>query len=117
VVSRLAKSALLVYQAIWLCVIVPGHTRGSVILPGSASSVQVSCCGPTAKSDPRKTDPGKRRDNCAICNFAARLSPAVAIVFVPPPMQLLHDCAPEARQSAPALPFHATFFGRAPPAA
>jgi len=48
---------LLLFQAFWLNVVVPGHTRGSVPLPGSCGEAAhvgtvADCCGGPDKSHP-----------------------------------------------------------------
>src|SRR5205823_4516041 len=96
--------ALLIFQAVWLNVIVPGHTRGSVALPGSApyacadSPIAHRCChAPAPKDDP--PSPGNR-GKCAICFFAARLSTPPAIDATLAALGL----SPVAPLPAPAVP-------------
>ena len=73
--SRPAAAVLLVYQALFLNVLLPGHTRGAVTLDGKHTP---ACC---CEGDPRPTErvpavPSRRdRDHCAICQFAAGLTP------------------------------------------
>src|SRR4051794_9360289 len=101
--SRAGRIAFLVFQAVWLNAILPGHTRGLITLPGSpvggsscheSSTAMGGGCCPTGvpssvPSDPADpTDAGKRPPvdpgrlaHCALCHFAARLT-------VPPPVDL-----------------------------
>jgi hypothetical protein len=116
---------------LWFGVIVPGHRRGIVPLPGyeaadsccsspptEQSDSRPSCCptddeaSPASSPDDRPDDPVKR---CAICYIVAMLNVPPAIDFVDPPSALL--------QYLPALK-NTTFFtvasllrfhGRAPP--
>ena len=111
--SRAGRIALLAYQALWLCAIVPGHARGIVVLPGTSGAA--ACCHPENKSKPTDADAAKRRANCAICSFAARLSQAVAVDLTPPPMRLLKRLAPPAAHVAPSIEQFPTYLGRAPP--
>ena len=120
-----------VWQALWLFVLLPGHTRGQIVLPGSAPTpaatrgdggavvaAQMGCCSvrrdapADGKSPP--IDRG-RADNCAVCHFAARMSQAVTFaLFLPPPARL-ETLAPP----APLVPHVAgdlrTVRSRAPP--
>lgn len=93
--SRALRIAILLFQALWLNVIVPGHQRGVVRLPGEdcpecreVATAQPACC----EDEPREKHPAKpQRDpalHCAICYFAARLSPAPFVDLTPPPLRL-----------------------------
>jgi len=75
--------AVLIFQALWLNVIVPGHTRGIVQLPGSNHCSTVNSCPLCANEHPAgsKDAPANRSSNCAICFFAAHLN-------VPPTIDL-----------------------------
>jgi hypothetical protein len=114
-VARAGRIALLTYQAMWLCAIVPGHARGVVVLPGTSDNSH--CCHSSSKSKPTDADAAKRRANCAICSFAARLSQAPAVDLKPPPMRLLERLAPPAAHVAPSIEQFPTYLGRAPPGA
>jgi len=112
--ARPGRIALLAYQALWLCVIVPGHTRGIVVLPGSSDG---SCCQTPGKSKPADSDAPARRANCAICSFAARITPAIPIDLTPPPLELLsREPAPPAHVW-PSVEIRLTCLERAPPVA
>jgi hypothetical protein len=82
---RLGPWLLLAYQFVFLNVVLPGHTRGAITLDGKHTACPMCCC---CDSGGGGTDPGTGkqpapsqhdRDNCALCNFAARLT------FVVPP--------------------------------
>lgn len=84
--------ALILFETFFLNVVIPGHQRGIVQLPGantqSASSCPFCCCESTAQNHPNKShsnDPPKHPETCAICAFAAHLT-------IPP----VFDCTPEA---------------------
>jgi hypothetical protein len=89
------RIALLLFEALWLNVIVPGHRRGIVPLPGEAcwscaaqaSTTRACCTDPL----PRKHAPlpGDPAEHCAICHFAAMLMAPPAIGFELPPLGLL----------------------------
>src|SRR4051794_40481762 len=92
--------ALLLFQAIWLNVIVPGHTRGVVALPGAdcqacdaaAASLptRASCCDSSPTRSQRQTpNPSGRASRCAVCAFAARLTVPPVIDLTPPALGFL----------------------------
>jgi hypothetical protein len=69
---RLGHLAFILFQALWLNVVLPGHARGVVVLPGACGGIDRACCH---RDQPLKGDtPAKRAANCAVCAFAARLS-------------------------------------------
>lgn len=106
-------------QALWFTVLLPGHTRGAIVLPGTDDRSAVSshgCCGESAPPrDPRDPMPAKRVANCAVCFFAAHLSTSLSI----PPQLPLHERCGIARDSATTqaveLTVLVTYLGRAPP--
>ncbi len=114
------RLVFLCFLTLWLDVIVPGHRRGTVTLPGSCDQCEVeqpagrrACCAAgTKRPTPATPSPASR---CALCFFAAALSPAVAVDVTHPP---LYFCG-MARLREPAaacLPSVAlTYLGRAPP--
>ena len=73
---------LLVYQALFLNVVLPGHSRGAVTLDGRHTADLKPCCCCGGSGDPSAGHPGpavpsrRDREHCAICQFAAGLSPA-----------------------------------------
>jgi hypothetical protein len=89
--SKLGRISLLAFQVVWLLVILPGHQRGAITLPGSpvaqascdtqAVAESHSCCAPRhPSSDPKsKTPDSDRTSHCAVCHYAIRM------VFVAPP--------------------------------
>jgi hypothetical protein len=121
VLRRTGILSFVVFQFIWLNMVVPGHTRGIVMLPGYSSG-GASCpecdANPacqTGASIPRQ--PAKNRSaNCAICFFAARITPPPVVDLAPPPLTLLlyvrNAPLPEAATSAECI---LTCYGRAPP--
>lgn len=121
--SRLGRVALLVFQAVWFNIILPGHARGIVTVPGCPACQQESTCPfchvttkpKKAPADPRDHD--KRAANCAICAFAARVTVEVPPDLRPPPLRLVGIAAAPLAQVAPQLSLLPTYDGRAPPAA
>lgn len=127
--SRALRIAILLFQASWLNVVVPGHTRGCVALPGEscpacgqrAGDAGSSCCDmPDGQPAASHSHPTPRHDparHCAICYFAARLSLPVVFDFTHPPLGLSGVVAPEQVWQIVSIPFAATYDGRAPPQA
>lgn len=94
---RVTAILLLIQQAVWLGVIVPGHERGSVRLPGyeaageqAATSCHAdhACCANKGDRDTHKKAPADP-SHCAICHIAARLVVATPPDFVPAPTDLI----------------------------
>lgn len=121
------RIALLVFEAVWLNAIVPGHRRGVVALPGEscglcqeAASTERACCThhvssrPAPKDDPGKGDPAK---HCAICYFAARLCTPPVVDLTPPPLRLVGQLPFPNPQSRDSVDFIPTYYGRGPPTA
>jgi hypothetical protein len=127
--SRALRIAILVFEALWLNVVVPGHTRGSVALPGErcpscercAADPISPCCdmpeGQPVASHPHSVPHRDPARHCAICYFAARLSLPVVFDFTHPPLGLLGAAAPQPAGHIVSIPFVATYDGRAPPQA
>src|SRR5436305_2037273 len=116
--------ALLLFEALWLNVIVPGHTRGIVPLPGSAcprcvAHAAQTCHGSSATS-PHHPDDGRPcgdpAGNCAICHFAVRLTLPPVIDLTPPRLQLVETCRAERTVVPSSIRLNLTYYGRAPPA-
>lgn len=119
--SRTLRLAILALQAVWFNVIVPGHRRGAVALPGErcAACQADACCPDMAESPPDhpKAPPaGDPSSHCAICHFAAALSVPPAIESSPPALELLENVEPAVVERAVAVKSDATYYGRAPPA-
>ncbi|HZL36460.1 MAG TPA: hypothetical protein VFC78_14170 [Tepidisphaeraceae bacterium] len=124
--SRALHIALLLVQALWLNVVVPGHRRGSVALPGercgsceqgAGVAAVPPCCRSHASQTgaghlPAPIDPAR---HCAICNFAAHLSIPPAIDLSLPPLGLLGMAPRQRMQYLPRVCLTATYDGRAPP--
>jgi hypothetical protein len=123
--------ALLAFQAIWLNAVVPGHTRGVVTLCGAggaspapavaASGPKHTACCPTKKpatdaaSDSAPAD--QKADHCAVCHFAARVTPPPVFDFTLPALartSIRVEVVPASADSADLPP---AFYGRGPPTA
>lgn len=118
-----------VWLALWFGVIVPGHKRGLVLLPGGEPPVQAklasgetcplvgimgtngSCC-PGSKAP---TAPATPVTHCAVCYLTGVLDVPLPPDLAPKPLELLEVLpwpAPVAVATGPKLQ---TYLGRAPP--
>lgn len=114
---RTLRWGFILLQCLWLNVVVPGHTRGAMAMPGSKSvgvTVQASegCCGAKrTKSQGTPVDLGR----CAVCHYAVGLTLPPVFSFDHRPAGLV-GVAPVIQAE---LPFVAlvttTLFGRGPP--
>ena len=113
--SRPAAAVLLVYQALFLNVLLPGHTRGAITLDGK--HVPACCCD----RDPRPTGrppavPSQRdRDHCAICQFAAGLTPVLFFRVTLAAVGLLRRLPVPPRPVVGSLDLIPTYLARGPP--
>jgi hypothetical protein len=112
--------ALAIFEAIWLNVIVPGHRRGIVQMPGASAAGVCPCCccgeaSPSHPGDPKHDSQGGPASTCAICNFAAHLSVPPVVDFTPPPLKLLGPAEAETARRAIARITLIPFDGRGPP--
>lgn len=118
---RFGTIALLVFQAFWLNVVLPGHTRGIVTMPGweakSRTETAKSCCGVEKPSKETKPSPSERAAHCAVCFFAVHLFLPPVVDLRPPALELtgrMTDPQPDIIHfPCPIL----TYDGRAPPLA
>lgn len=82
--KRAGTILLLVFEAFFLNVVVPVHTRGVVTVPGTGPDgtqvryARTGCCtahrSPAGDGDRDNTPPPERQSRCAVCFFAASLS-------------------------------------------
>jgi len=133
--SNLFRVAILLWFAGWLVVVMPGHTRGVVKLPGAALAEAALCCEPTPDAsccDPAPTccgdvsggapkpgdapidDPAK---HCAICFLKATLTDPPPVTWYTPFLGELDELAYCVESSiADPVAAPAQLRGRAPPA-
>jgi hypothetical protein len=106
--------AVLLYEALFLNVLVPIHTRGAITLSGREGA---SCCASheTQKSS-KRTPTDKDRQNCAVCNFAARMSTPPVVSCVMPELGLVQLLPVPPPVTADSIAVRLPYFGRAPPA-
>jgi hypothetical protein len=118
-VRRALRVALLLFQALWLNVLLPGHTRGVIVTPGTdASQSARDCCHSNdASGRDVPTDQSRRAAHCAICFFAAHMTLPPVVDFSPPPLGLTDTLVPLTAKSCHLCEFVPTYLGRAPPMA
>jgi hypothetical protein len=121
VVKRAALICLLIYQAIFLNVVLPGHTRGAITLTGNSSGTTTASCGGccaegnSEKPDQKRSPSGKDRENCALCHMAARITPAPAISLTLPKLGEIELLPVVSAMKADSLEQRLAYYGRAPP--
>lgn len=122
------STACIVWLTLWFGVVVPGHERGQIVLPGYAAP---SHCGTASSADassapkstccpvPEPDEPGKPADpitRCAVCYIVATLATPPPVDLAPQPTArvALLDQTPSLAPEV-ATP-HRPWLGRAPPA-
>ena len=117
--ERRIRIALIVYQVAWLNVVLPGHTRGAVTVPGYQPSIAKACCA-TDRSGARHDEDAESRErarHCAVCHFAAMLSVAPQLVIALPRLGLLETLPVPPPHACDSWELRLTPNSRAPPAA
>ena len=132
---RLIAILILLQQAAWLLVILPGHQRGAMAIAGteiSPASVNNGACVPkkhhsccesdsaestSSRNAKSKTsqDPLKKLSHCAVCHIAVRLTPAPPPDFVPSPTGLVERLSPSGPDAIVSLHLAPTYDATGPP--
>jgi hypothetical protein len=118
--ARALRILFVAFQAVWLNVIVPGHTRGIVTLGGgpsceSGGMAAHSCC-PAKRDGPHPGSPTPAQQGwCAVCAFAARVTTPPTIDLRPPALELLCVAPVPAPAVAESARPRLAYDGRAPP--
>lgn len=109
-------AALLLYQALFLNVLVPGHTRGQITT--SSDSSCSSCCASETSDSKRNDGKPTERDkiNCAVCYFVARMTPVAFVSLTLPELGLLRLLPTPPPAAVESDEFVPTYLGRGPPA-
>jgi hypothetical protein len=117
---------LLLLQAFWLNVVLPGHQRGLIVMGGPVAAVaaeKADChaatkCCPTksAPADPTKSDDPDRKSRCAVCAFAARLTVPPAPITAPTLLELRPEVAELSLHTLFESDLPPAYWGRGPPA-
>ncbi len=131
------RKLAVVWLALWFGVIVPGHKRGLVLLPGGTGSGQTrsaaaskvnepcplaeimgtngSCCPSSNK--PSDEGPGAPVTHCAICYLTGVLDVPPSPDFAPRPLELVQVLPWPEPAAVESIPASQTYLGRAPPVA
>jgi hypothetical protein len=114
--TRPAVTVMLVYQALFLNVLLPGHTRGAITLDGKHTPA-CCCAGEPKPADGAPAVPSRRdRDHCALCQFAAGLTPHLFFRITLLPLGVLERLAGMRPGVVRPAEFAATYFACGPPA-
>ena len=123
--SRRLRILMLAFVALWFGMVLPGHERGIVKLPGldkasasDAASCETrsschTCCPTESGTGDSSTSPDS--GHCAICYLIGVLDVPVAISFTLPDPQLLDCLSPAMRQSVAAVAMLDVTRERGPP--
>ena len=114
--GRIFRINLLIFLAVWFGVIVPGHQRGAIKLPGAEQAE--NCCRLTRDGATPDKTPAPRQDpgrHCAICYIAGLLEQPTTIDLPAIELRPLGELA--VAESADLLSAESdhVFQGRAPP--
>ena len=111
---------LLFLQVFWLNVVLPGHQRGVVLLPGPEVKSDSHCAAKHSHACCAKTDGKKdseRKSRCAVCAFAARLTIPPPPLLTPTLLELRRDIASAKLQTLFSSDLPPVYWGRGPPLA
>lgn len=114
---RTLRWAFIFFQCLWLNVVVPGHTRGAMAVPGSkrvgavVSNAGGCCKAKSASQQEAPLDPSR----CAVCHYALGLSLPPVYSYDHRPAGLIGLLPVPAVQSVAPADVHPAFFERGPP--
>src|SRR3954471_16463047 len=106
---------LLLVEAMFFNVVIPGHARGMIELPGSAPGP--ACCAAKHGKPNQTPCDSKRAAHCAVCAFAARMTVPPVVDFVLPPSGFVETVTTRAIAPIDVTSYPLPYFGRAPPLA
>ena len=103
--GRPLRISILFVQVVWLNAVLPGHTRGQVVMPGGESAaVARTCQNPARPCHSKDPSSPERKARCAVCFFAIRMVSVPVLVLKAPEMALLATLAvPEVLTPADAV--------------
>ncbi|MEA2710270.1 MAG: hypothetical protein QOF78_2871 [Phycisphaerales bacterium] len=115
----------ILFQCVWLNVVLPGHTRGVVTLAGTDESrgdsrsvaARHECCGGGAsrRGDEKKSPTPSEKSRCAICFFAANVAPPAPLINPITELRLRQTMPAPAAAVAASVARPVTYLGRGPP--
>jgi hypothetical protein len=111
------RIAMVVFCALWYGIILPGHERGAITLPGSnCCDVKAASChtAPHPDKSDRKSDPVR---TCAVCQLVSVTAPPTVIAIDVQKLHLLAELPSVAYLSPDLAAVSRPQSGRGPPAA
>ena len=114
---RASVIAFVIFELVWLNVIIPGHTRGAVTMPcacehsDTAEACPLCAAAKTAHHVPTSRD----REHCALCFFAAHLSIPPVIDLSAPKLRFLNYVGAQSAKHLFARYVMLPFDGTGPP--
>jgi hypothetical protein len=81
---------LLAFQAMWLLLVLPGHTRGAISWTRGASASDACCFVQKGTTPaPNNTPTKEQQKNCAVCYYALGLTPPPVLDLYVPDLGLI----------------------------
>ena len=105
---------LLLIEALFFNVVIPGHARGMIQLPASGNCPVYARRSINAVETKRPATMSASA-HCAICAFAAAMFVPPPVDFAPPPTRLVATLTVANLQTVITPSFPLAYFGRAPP--
>src|SRR5687768_8164951 len=119
--GSVARITLLVFQVVWLNAILPGHTRGIIQMscdtPQGGQRCVMSGGSTCPKKSPQEKPAPPSSSNCAVCQYAARMTPPPVIDYRPAPLELTELIREISGLGVESADLTRTYYGRAPPLA
>jgi hypothetical protein len=118
--SRFILALLLIYEAMFLNIVLPGHTRGQITIDGKhtvdSNSCPLCCCCATETPASGPAVPSQRdREHCALCQFMAGLTSVPLIRLTLPELGLLELLPVPPPHSIVSLQLIPTYLACGPP--
>ena len=119
---RIACWLFTLWQAFWLVIFIPGHTRGAITLPADKVSraqgqlEKPSCCSVIGKPSPGKEPTKDQRRRCAVCHLAKAYTVPTVFVFELELTGRLDERFVLARPQITVIDFGFPYFPSGPPA-
>jgi hypothetical protein len=107
------------YVLAWFGVVVPGHTRGMLTMPGGAGdspSVRGSCCAASPEPEQPCKPTRDQQRRCAVCYVAANYTVPVVHAFDLDPADWVAITNVAAQAQLESLDFPAPYWPVGPPA-
>lgn len=93
--QRFFTLGLILFQLVWFNLIVPGHQRGMMLVPGTDASRRSCCSGGDERSSHKPMTPEQRAQHCAICYFCGHIGMPPSVTMAPVSLGLLCKVQPD----------------------